>query len=651
MIKRNIIFATILLSFAFSSLAVFADPIVELAAPRIKPKIIDDGGGSIKSHYDNIAKSDKVASTSKKGKKSSSKNKKHVHKKVPVFRIDYDKVSRMIENGYYDDADNLLQGAIFRNQKDIKAQALSTVSLAKQCRLDPAQYELNDLLKKYPNNSNLHYAQGIVYYQRTTSSNMFYRNNAQKLLNDAMKEFKKAIDIDKTNARAYNAAGVISIKLGNNKDAADYFNKAILADKTYSMAIDNLGTMDFSAGKYASAEKKFRSALDYNSKNTTAMYHLAQIALQKKDYNTAITFLNNALYLNPTSPAIYNLLGRAYIIQGNQAAAINSFNKSIAITPEFTLSYLDLADIYEQRGDSEFAIEQLKTVLSIDPECNEAKFKLANISLDSGKYKQAIDTYMSLVGIDGYNDLALIGLSNAYYGQAQVSVHGAIGSKNDAFKALDYINSAIKANPNDLDLHLAKLRLSKYLNKPEETKIELNKIINSPACDLSSRITKGEAYITLNDYKDAKVEFGAAVKLSKTAEEDLYVSEILLFNKQYDSAKVLFDKILSYDTKNQQALAGLDYIKKNKQNAGVYYKSAVIFAKQQNIPTAIEYLTRSISSDPSNPDAHLMLGHLYEKIKNYNDAVNSYKAYVSLVPNNVDTKKIIKKISQLDKKL
>lgn len=651
MIKRTLLFAVITFGLAFSSIAAFADPIVELAAPRIRPKIIDDAGsGPIKPRFSDSDNTKKTIS-SKKSKNLSSKHKKHAHKKAPVFKIDYDKVSRLIENGFYDDADRILQNGIHRNPKDIKAQALYTISLAKQSRLDSAQLELNKLLKQNSNNSNLHYAQGIVYYQRTTSSNMLYRANAQKYLNDSMNEFKKAFSLDKNNARAYNAAGVISIKLGNNNDANNYFKKAVTLDKTYSMAIDNLGTMDFIAGKYSDAEKKFKNALAYNSQNTTAMYHMAQVSMQKKDYNSAILFLNNALYLNPSSPAIYNLLGRAYLIQGNQAAAINSFNKSIAITPEFTLSYLDLADIYEQRGDCELAIDKLKTVLSINPDCNDAKLKLANISLDSGKYKQAIDTYLSLVGVDGYNDSALIGLANTYYGQAKISVHSAIGSKKDAFKALEYIDSAIKANPNDLDLHLAKLKLSKYLNKPEETKIELNKIVNSPENNLASKIAKGEAYITLNDYKNAKIEFDSAAKLAKTFDEDLYVSEILLFNKQYDSAKTLLDKILKYDPKNQQAIVGLDYIKKNQQNAQVYYKSALIFAKQKNIPTAIEYLNKSINSDPNNAESHLLLGELYEKIKNYDAAVNSYRAFVSLAPTNVDTRKIIKKINQLDKKL
>lgn len=655
MIKRKILFTAITLGIIFgvavSSAIALAEPIVELAAPRLQsPKVIsDDGGAPIKSK---AVEGTKPTDETKTAKKTLKKSKKHIHKKPRPIVIDYDKVSKLIEYGYYDDADRILEGAIGRNSKDIKAQALQTVSLAKQSKLDPAQYELNYLLKKYPDNSNLHYAQGVVYYQRTTSSNMFYRNNSQKLINDAMCEFKKAIDLDKNNARAYNAAGVVSIKLGNNKDAIDYFNRAIVADKTYSIAIDNLGTMDFSAGKIKDAEKKFKEALTYNTQNTTAMYHLAQIAMQNQDYVTALTYLNNALFINSNSPAIYNLMGKAYVAQGNEAAAINAFKQSVAVKPEFTLSYLDLANIYEKRGDSEFAIEQLKTALAIEPGYYDAKLKLGDISLGSGKYKPAIDVYSELVGVDGYNDAALKGLASAYYGQAQVASSKALlGSNKYLYSALDCINKAISANPKDLELHLAKLRLTKLTNQPEQSKIELNKIIQSPATDLASTIVQGEAYLMMNDYQNAQKAFDSAIKLSTTTDEDTYLSEILLYHKQYDSAEKILQKILKNDAKNQEALSNLDYMQKCKKYADNYFKSGKYFLKSGNQPSAIEYLSRSLAVNPSNAQARLLLAQLYEKKKDYAAALNNYKAFLGLSPNSSDAKKVEKKVQCLESKL
>jgi len=422
-----------------------------------------------------------------------------------------------------------------------------------------------------------------------------------------------------------------------------------VADKTYSVAIDNLGTMDLNTGKLDDAQKKFTQSLTYNTQNTTAMYHLAQIAMQKQDYPTALTQLNNALSLNLNSPAIYNLMGKAYAAQGNEAAAINAFKKSILVKPEFTLSYLDLAQVYEKRTDGEFAIEQLKTALSINPDFYDAKLKIADISLSNANYTQAIACYSELVGIEGYNSVALKGLANSYYGQAQVSSsNGMLGSNKDLYKALDYINKAISANNKDLELHLAKLKLTKITNQPELSKEELNKIIQAPGNDLSSMVTKGEAYLAMNDYNNSQKAFNNALKLSQTPQDDLYLSEIFLYHKQYDSAGKVLNKILKYDAQNPEALCDLDYIQKCKKRADNYYKSAQSYLKSKNTTAAMEYLSRSIALNPSNADAHYLLAQLCEKQKDYSDATKHYKAYLGLVPNSAEAKKIQKKISKYD---
>lgn len=624
---------------------VFAEPIVELAAPRPDtPKIINDDGTPAKPAVET-----KAQDKSKAKKNAIKKAKRIVHKKPKPIVVNYDKVSKMIEYSYFDDADRILQGAMSRNSKDIKAQALWVVSLAKQCKLDPAQDELNALLKKYPNNSNLHYAQGVVYFKRTTSSNMFYRNNAQKLYSDSLSEFNKALLLDKNNAKAYNAAGVVSLSMGNTNDARAYFQKAISLDKTYSAALDNLGTMDYVDGKFDVAQKKFNLALTYNTQNSTAMYHLAQVAMQNDDYIAALHYLNNALAINPNSPAIYNLMGKAYKAQGNEAAAINAFKKSLMIKPEFVLSYSDLADIYEKRGDGEFAIEELKTAISINPNYNDAKLKLADISLSNAKYPQAISVYSELVGVDGYNAPALKGLAGAYYAQAQVAANKAqLGSNKDLFKALDSINKAIAANGTDLELHLAKLKITKLTNQPDLTKIELQKIVGAPNNDLMSTVVKGEAYLAMNDYQNAQSTFNTAIELSKTDDDDLYLSEIFMYHKQYDPAENVLQKILKTNPQNAQAISDLDYIQKSKKYAESLYKSALYFVKSKNLTTAMEYLSRSLAADPNNANAHFLLGQLYERQKDYKNAAINYKAYLNLAADAQKADKLQKKIDRFD---
>lgn len=622
-----------------------SDAPVEMTAPKTNPM----------KTLTNIDSSPAQTTATGKDQASATKVKpkrRHFRPRPKKIVVDYDKVSKLIEYNYFDQADAILIGAIDRNSKDIEAQALWIISLAKQSKLDPAQSRLDCLLKKYPDNSDLRYAQGLIDYQRTTSSNMVYRNNSPKLLSDALGEFKKSISLDKTNAKAYNAAGVVSLKTGNNKDAASYFNKALAIDKTYSLALDNLGTLDFNDGKFDNAQKKFKQALVYNTQNTAAMYHLAQVAMQKKDYSTALGYLNNALAINDNSPAIYNLMGRSYAAQGNEPAAINSFKQSLAVKPEFILSYSDLADIYEKRGDGNFAIEQLKTALAIDPNYNDAKLKIADISLVNGNYNQAINFYAQLVGVDNYNKAALKGLANSYFAQAQVSSSKALlGSNKNLNEALDSVNKAIEADGNDLELHLAKLKLMKITNQPEPSPADLTKIIKAPSSSILSTVTKGEAYLAMNDYKNAQLSFDAAAKMTTNVQDNLDLTEVLIYHKQYDSAEKLLHQILKINPKNKDALNDLDYIQKCRKCANNYFKSAQYYLKSKNSSLAFEYLSKSLAVNPNNAQAHLLLAQLCEKDKDAPQAVANYKAYLSLYPNPSDAAKIQRKIKSLQNRL
>lgn len=585
--------------------------------------------------------STKIQYTNKKSRPHKIKHKK------PTKPVNIDK---LIEYNDFEQADKLIQEKMNKNPKDVQARALWLISLAKQCKLDPAQKQLETYLKANPKNSDLHYAQGIVYFKRTTSSNMVYLANKDKLLNDALSEFKKAIELSPKDARYYNAAGVIAMNQGNLKDASNYFQKAVAIDKTYSTALDNLGTIDYVNGKFDEAQKKYNQALLYNTDNATAMYHLAQVATAKGDLATAAMHLNNAIYINPESYAAYNLAGEVYLKQGNDAASITAFKKAIALKPEFPQPYLNLAEIYEQRGDGEFAIEQLKTVLYVVPDFYDARLKIADISLANAKYAQAIEHYTKLVGVKDYNNDALKGLASAYYEQAQISATKALnGSSKDYFKALDYVNKAIAVDPNDLELYLAKLKLAKATNQPELTQVALQEIIGSKNTDLTSVIAKGEAYATLNDPQNAKRMFDLATTLAQSSEDDLYLAEIFTYQKQFDSAKKILQKVLAADCKNQQALSDIKYIQdceKNSQNA---FDSAGFYMKSKNYATAAEYLSRALAYNPNNANAYMLLGEIYEKQKNYPLAIENYKKYMGFLTTEADKNKIEGKIRTLEK--
>ena len=189
----------------------------------------------------------------------------------------YGDIEKLIEYNHYKEAESKLEYILERNQQDVDALALRAVSWAKQHKLEPAQKEIDKLMKNNQKNPILHYAQGIVYMNRQTSSDVDYIKAIRDLNNSAIKEFVTAVNLDNTYYAAYNAMGVATLKLGNKADAKDLFNIAVDINPQYASAYDNLGVLEMMNNNLDGAEQYFQKALKYNTTNPTSMYHMGQV--------------------------------------------------------------------------------------------------------------------------------------------------------------------------------------------------------------------------------------------------------------------------------------------------------------------------------------------------------------------------------------
>ena len=565
---------------------------------------------------------------------------------------DYNQIDKLIEDENFAQADNLLKNMLKSNPNDITARALYIISAAKQDKLDVAQEQLDKYLPKYNSNPNLHYAQGVVYIKRQASSDMDYRNNSEQLIKDAISEFDMAIRNDSKHFPSYNALGVVALNTGNMQKAREFFGKALNIDSKYSTAVDNLGTVDYLEGDYDLAQKKFLKAISMNPNSSTAYFHLAQVYDKKSLYSKSLDAIDHSLRLKPKSSVAYNLKGEILKKQGNEAAAIEAFKKSIAVKPENTKPYINLAKIYEKRFDNELAIANLKTALSVNPSLNQVKLYIADLSLLKGDNKEALKYYSSLVGVDGYNTDALTGIANAYFADAKVSTsQSALGRNKDLEIAYDNIQKALSASPNNLELYLAKLKLAKLTNREKESQETLDKIINTPVRGLNDMLARGDAYLAMNKYQEAKDSFENAVVFAQSPDDYLFISEILTYDRFYPSAKNILRKVLINDPNNEEALHNLNYIMAMEKQSESLYKDAKFFNKKnKNKVFAREYALKSLDMNPTNYDAALLSAKLCEKQKHYKEAIEAYKVVAGLEQKPRKIKKISKKVKKLEKK-
>lgn len=560
----------------------------------------------------------------------------------------YTNIATMIEYNHYSEAEKKLKEILNKNPDDVDALALRALAFAKQYKLAPAQTEINKLMPSHKNHSNLHYAQGMVYMMRQASSDVDYINSTDQLIDGAIKEFVEAINIDSNNYPVYSALGVATLKKGNVEDARDLFKIAVKINPNYANGYDNLGLLEVHEQNLDEAEKYFKEALRCNSHNPSAMYHLGIVESLRGNNSAALTWLNHSLNIHPNCAPALNLQGELYLRQGNQAAAINSFKKAEVVKPEYTPSYMNLSRVYEDRVDFEMAVEQLKTMLTVRDD-NAAKMRIADMSLQLRKYQQALDYYTMLLGNETYNDDAVIGLANTYYEMAKDSGdNGNFTTNQELYLAYDYINKALEKCPNALQLHLAKIRLTRLIHRDptDMSKQSLNYIIQSADNSVMGSVLKAEAYLALGREQDAVYTFENARDFSKSVRDDLYLAEIMVHNKQFRTARTTFQKVLSSEPTNAIALDGVAYIDLCELKSNEFFDIAKRQFKEANYASTIEYCNKAIDFYHNNSQIAKLKAMAYEAELNYQGATKYYMQYLSMEPNAADKEEITAKISK-----
>lgn len=598
-------------------------------------------------------KSDIIENT----KKNNTKNTLDIDKKnIQLLNIsiseNYNYIEKLINQGKLSEAEKLCFDVLETSPDEIKANNYLGEINSKLYKLEKAKKYFEKVIEIDSNNAVAHNGIGMVYLKKTTSSNMDIKKNIDKYYNLALDEFNTAIKVNPQFATAYNNAGKVLQLQGKLDEAESSYYKAIKIEPKFADAIENLGTILYEKDQIDAAIDRFQEAIYINQKNSSAYYNLGKAYIEKGYTNRAINALQISLTQNPNSaPARYEL-GRAYETQGNEAVALSEYRKAILIKPDYIKPYIKIAEVHQNRGDEEIAIPELKTALAIDPNLNEAKLKIAELSLNIGKTEQAIQYYRDLLQDTVYQQKALSGLSKAYFDRAQkYDIRGKFFSESEYIQIEDNIKKAIQFDPGNMELYLALLRVSRLTNKDSDSQQYLNQIIQGSANKTIDHVVKGEAFIAFKKYEEAENEFKQAVSKVENIDEALTLGEIFITNRAYLPAKHSFNRVLSVEPNNLKAIRALERIQKNEREADSKLQIAKAFIAQKKYHAATYPLRESFSLNPNVQEVHYLLAELYENQKDYYNALDYYKSYLSFLDvNDKDYELCIKKIKKLSKK-
>ena len=213
------------------------------------------------------------------------------------------------------------------------------------------------------------------------------------MIDEALAEFKKAIEIDSSSGQAHYNLGNCYYGMGKVDDAITQYGLSIKANRNYVLAYNNLGIAYFSKGLYEKGVRACKKAIKINPFLYQPYYNLGNYYQKMGKTDDAITQYKIALEINPGYATAYNNLGTVYFAKGLYGDAVNSYMKAIEISPNFAEAYSNLGNAYRKMNIPGKAVQAYRKALSIDFNLFESHYMLASSYMQAGAYENAFEEF------------------------------------------------------------------------------------------------------------------------------------------------------------------------------------------------------------------------------------------------------------------
>ncbi len=213
----------------------------------------------------------------------------------------------------------------------------------------------------------------------------------------------------------HNSRGIELADRGWYDEAVKEFKKAIELDPTSAHAWDNLASVYAEKKSYREALDAHLKALALEPDSANGHYNLAAfLSLHGLDF--AVSEYQQAIELEPDYPDAHLNLGLAYADLGRTEEAMAAMKTAIEQEPKDALARQELASLQMDEGDFRSAISLLKDVTRLEPDNFEAWLDLGICYAQKGFYEEAERAYAGAAGLReddlllAYNRAALYAL-------------------------------------------------------------------------------------------------------------------------------------------------------------------------------------------------------------------------------------------------
>ena len=385
---------------------------------------------------------------------------------------------------------------------------------------------------------------------------------------------------------AMTSLGAIYRRLKRYEESIEILERAVDEGRQSADVNYNLGFTYREMGNWDDAIEAFSSVVSENPSDVLAYNHLGAIYLEKKEYEKSIAAFKRGLQIDPNHPILNYNLARCFSKAKQYGDSIRCFENALKAKPGWVDAIKDFSTLLVKCQKSKEASDLVKHSIELHPNDTNLLSMLGSIYLEQYDYDSAEKTFKRAKKVDGQDIQILVGLAEAL----------EKGEKPQ--EALETVLDALEISPDDKDLR------KRYV----QTLLSANKI---DAAGTNVKELYGE------DKEDPQVL-------------DLY-GQYLICNDEEQQAEQCFKKI---------------------NNVNHNYKSYLLSAANRynqvgKTERAEQYAKEYVAYDMRNPDGYNMLGKIYTKGGQLQQAIDSFDRSRNLRRPNVLADRQIESLRQM----
>jgi tetratricopeptide (TPR) repeat protein len=372
--------------------------------------------------------------------------------------------------------------------------------------------------------------------------------------------------------------------------------------------------------------------------------YLGKAYLDAKDYPFAQDEFKRAIELGHQQPGTSNRLAITYLNQFDPQGAITQYLRGITIQPGWGLIYSNLANAYTEINDYDSAINNYNQALQFDPYLAPAMTNRALTYWNLGNYEKALSDFNNAVSIDPYS--AYAHLKRAVYFDEVYRDFGA--ARND-------LDLALRFAPDDANVYAASG--VNYLKSGEFilAVTDLKRALELDPFNDTANFNLAYSYSQLGRYQDAIESYSYIIVGVDNFDGGmlLYRPQVYIAVEEYENALADLDLYIETYGSNQDYFAAVAYLTRanvhlrNKnydmaiedyrhpfQDQLEFSRNYHLYGAGYRVTPLREKLIKDfeirMAFSPQAPD-YLELGHLYMELGRWQEAISTYKIYLSKV--------------------